>query len=369
MTKKTNIGVIFGGRSGEHEVSLVSATSVINALDKNKYNVVPIGITKDGKWFSCENVMECLKSGKAPSDNFEAVILPEPVRKGLFFIKSGEFVPLDIVFPVLHGTFGEDGTIQGLFEMAAIPYVGAGVLGSSVGMDKILQKGLFQQEGIETSPFLWFLSKRFDEQPDLIIKNIEKHISYPCFIKPSNSGSSVGISKAHDQKELKNSIKDAGRYDRRILVEKSVEKGREIEVSILGNDEIMASCPGEVLSSNEFYDYDAKYVDGKSKTIVPAELDVATIKRIQEMAIHAYRAIDCQGMARVDFLVTKDKIYINELNSIPGFTSISMYTKLWEASGIPYPELLDKLVTLALERSDEKSGFLTSYQPKKEWYK
>ena len=369
MKKKLSIGVMFGGRSGEHEVSLVSAASVMASLNKEKYEIVPIGITKDGRWFSGPKIIDTLKKGRVPKDEEEAVILPEPTKKGLHFLKGGKFVDLDVVFPVLHGTFGEDGSIQGLFDMAGIPYVGAGVLGSSVGMDKIIQKEIVEREGINVVPFIWFLNKLFDTQSEIIIKNIEQHLSYPCFVKPANSGSSVGISKAHDRLELKNAIKEAARYDRRTIVEKGIEGAREIEVAILGNDEVTASCPGEIVPSNEFYDYDAKYVDGSSKTVIPADLPERSIKRVQEMAIHAYRAIDCAGMARVDFLVTESQIYLNELNTIPGFTSISMYPKLWEASGIPYPELLDRLVRLALERSDERSGLLTTYQPKKEWYK
>lgn len=369
MAKKMSIGVIFGGRSGEHEVSLVSAASVISSLDRDKYDIVPIGITKDGRWFSGAGVMDSLKNREIPPEELEAVILPEPTRRGLYFLKGGKFLGLDVVIPILHGTFGEDGTIQGLFEMAGIPYVGAGVIGSSIGMDKIIQKEIVEREGINVVPFIWFLSKLFNAQQEVIIKNIEKHLSYPCFVKPANSGSSVGISKAHDRKELIVSIEEAGRYDRRIIVEKGINDAREIEVAVLGNDEVMASCPGEVVPSNEFYDYDAKYVDGRSKTIVPADLPETSVRRVQEMAIHAYRAIDCAGMARADFLVTKSDIYLNELNTIPGFTSISMYPKLWEASGIPYPGLLDRLITLALERFDERSRLLTSYQPKKQWFK
>lgn len=369
MIKKLNVGVLFGGRSGEHEVSLVSASSIMGALDAEQFNVVPIGIAKDGRFYSGENVIHDLKAGKNLSSEHEVVFLTDPAKKGLLNIKSGKLTPLDVVFPVLHGTFGEDGTVQGLLELTGIPYVGAGVLGSSIGMDKIVQKDVARAAGINVTPSVWFLGKDFASAEDAIVANIEKNLSYPCFVKPSNSGSSVGISKAHNQKELKNSIRDAMRYDRRILVEKAVEGAHEIEVSVLGNDEPCASSVGEVVPSNEFYDYDAKYVDGRSKTLIPADIPEKLAKEVQETAIKAYKAIDCCGMARVDFLVTKEKVYFNEVNTIPGFTSISMYPKLWEASGISYKKLLDDLMGLAIERFEERSKFLTSYQPKKDWYK
>jgi D-alanine-D-alanine ligase len=369
MAKKLTVGVVFGGRSGEHEVSLVSATSVMKALDKSKYDILPIGITKDGRWFAGDGVMEALKAGKTPPVKQEVIISSDPGRNGVYNLNDHKLLPIDVAFPILHGTFGEDGTIQGLFEMAGIPYVGAGVLGSSVGMDKIMQKEVARAEGATVVPFVWFLYKNYLSAGGAVVKQIEEGLGYPVFVKPSNSGSSVGIAKAKNRKELEAAIKDAGRYDRRILVEKGIVGAREIEVSVLGNDEVVASCCGEVIPSNEFYDYDAKYVDGKSKTLVPAELDPSVAKKIQAMAIHSHRAIDCSGMARVDFLVTKDKIYLNELNTIPGFTSISMYPKLFEASGIPYPELLDRLITLALERHDERAHFLTSYKPKAEWFR
>ena len=368
MVKKLIVGIIFGGRSGEHEVSLVSATSIIKALDKDKYDIVLIGISKNGTWFSNDSVLDDLKHGRKPVQNSEVVFIPEPARKGLLFIKNSKFIPLDVVFPVLHGPYGEDGTIQGLFEMAGIAYVGAGVLGSSVGMDKIIQKDVVRQAGINVTPSIWFLSKEFKKNSDKFLKIIEKDISYPCFVKPSNSGSSVGIHKAHNRQELIQSIEDAIKYDRRILIEKGINGAREIEVSVLGNDEPVASVPGEIISSNEFYDYDAKYVDGKSETVIPALLPAKTIERIKELAIMAYRATDCSGMARADFLVTKNEIFFNELNTIPGFTSISMYPKLFEASGVLYQKLLDKLIELALERHNEKSKLLTTYSPKEDWF-
>jgi D-alanine-D-alanine ligase len=369
MQKRLNVGVIFGGRSGEHEVSLASATSIIHTLDKSKYEIIPTGIAKDGKWFSCGNIMELLKTGKTPSAECEVSILPEPVRKGLTNLKTGNVTPLDIVFPVLHGIFGEDGTVQGLLDLAEIPYVGAGTCGSAVGMDKIIQKEIARQIGIVVAPSIWFLSKDYWKAPDKIIKEIEEKFSYPYFVKPCNSGSSVGISKAHNRNELKLSIEDAARYDTRILVEKGIENGREIEISVLGNDDLILSLPGEILSSNEFYDYDAKYVDGKSKTVAPAELLPNIVKTIQDYAAKIFKATACSGMARVDFLISGEDVFFNELNTIPGFTSISMYPKMLAASGVSYNALLDKLIELAIERGSEKKKLLTSYHPKKDWYR
>jgi len=372
--KKINVGVIFGGRSAEHEVSLVSASSVINALDKKKYNIIPIGITKEGEWISGKNILNFLKSKIKLKNKTKAILLPEPIKKNLLFINDSWSIilrkHLDVIFPILHGTYGEDGTIQGLFELTNIPYVGAGVLGSSVGMDKVITKQLCEGVKIPVSPFIWFTNKDYSSKTKNILSTIENKIGYPCFIKPANLGSSVGISKAHNKKELVDAIEIAFKYDRKILIEKSIENSREIEVSILGNDEPIASIPGEIISSNEFYDYDAKYIDGKSKSIIPAKLPASVIKKIKELAIRSFKTINCYGMARVDFLVTRrsNKIYFNKINTIPGFTSISMYPKLWEASGIPYSELLDRLILLAIDRHKEKSKLKTTFRPKKEWY-
>jgi len=382
LSPKIRVGVIFGGRSAEHEVSLVSASSVMNALDKEKYEVIPIGITKEGKWISSLNAVQLLKSGKGFKDQLENILLPDPTKKNLVEIHHQSDVKnpqsafrtpksIDVIFPVLHGSYGEDGTIQGLFELAGIPYVGAGVLGSSVGMDKVIAKQLFEQNNIPVAPYVWFLSSDYNAQSEKNILEVEKKLGYPCFVKPANSGSSVGISKAHTRKELIESIELAAQYDRKILIEKSIEQGREIEVSVLGNDTPLASIPGEIISSNEFYDYDAKYVDGKSRDDIPAKLPKHIIKKIQTLAVKGFKALDCAGMARVDFLVTKrtNKIYINEINTIPGFTSISMYPKLWEASGISYSELLDRLISLAIERHQERQSLKTGYTPKSDWYK
>jgi D-alanine-D-alanine ligase len=370
MTGKIRVGVLFGGRSAEHEVSLVSAASVISALDKRKYEVIPIGITTEGRWLSSPDAIKLLKEKIQVDGNEEHLLLPDPQKKGLVSIGKGAGEPLDVLFPVLHGTYGEDGSIQGLFELADIPYVGAGVLGSAVGMDKIIQKQVLQSAGIPVAPAISFLSSAYLKKQRIFIGDIETKIHYPCFVKPANTGSSVGISKAHNSKELIAAIAVAATYDRKILVEKSIEKAREIEMSVLGNDDPVASVPGEIISSNEFYDYDAKYVDGKSEAIIPAGLPVSVVKKIQALALKAFAVLDCAGMARVDFLIQKNggKIFLNEINTIPGFTSISMYPKLWEASGIPYASLLDKLIQLAIERHRGKAELKKTYKPKKNWY-
>jgi len=375
MPKKIRVGVVFGGRSAEHEVSLVSAASVMAALDRERYEVLPIGITPEGRWLSRADAVKLLKD-KAPVAHLpEHVLLPDPRKGGLTPINHTSeeaFVQsIDVIFPVLHGTYGEDGAIQGLFELADIPYVGAGVLGSAVGMDKIVAKQLFKQAKVPVAPDVWFLASEYAANAKKWISAIERTLRYPCFVKPANLGSSVGISKAHNRAELEAAIALACEYDRRILVERSIPNAREIEVSVLGNDQPIASVPGEVIPSNEFYDYDAKYVDGKSKIQIPARFKSGAAKKIQAYAVQAFRVLGCEGMARVDFLVTgKDRrIVLSEINTIPGFTSISMYPKLWEASGIPYSELLDRLVTLAIERHAAKRKLKTVYQPKAEWYK
>lgn len=372
-SSKLRIGVLFGGRSAEHEVSLVSAASVINALDKNKYDILPIGITKEGRWVSAVNAIQLLKDHGALDQLPEHLLLPDPRKQSLINISAAfpkDAEHLDVIFPVIHGTFGEDGTIQGLFELADIPYVGAGVLGSAVGMDKVIAKQLLQQAGIPVAPGISFLFSEYQKKPKPFLAAIERKLRFPCFIKPPNQGSSVGISKAHNRTELLAAIELAGQYDRKILVEKAVSKPREIEVSVLGNDAPEASLPGEIIPSNEFYDYDAKYVDGKSVAQIPAAMPKALIKKLQRCAVEAYRALDCSGMARVDFLVQRNgKFFLNEINTIPGFTSISMYPKLWEASGLKYPDLLDRLIQLAVERHEQKKQLKTFYTPKTDWYK
>jgi D-alanine-D-alanine ligase len=375
MSSKLRIGVVFGGRSAEHEVSLVSATSVINALDAEKYEIVPIGITPEGRWLSSAEALRLLKE-KAPIANLpEHVFVPDPHHKALMAINAevttSSSKPVDVIFPLIHGTYGEDGTIQGLFELADIPYVGAGVLGSAVGMDKVIQKQLLKHAKIPVTPDVSFLFTHFEKNPKRSIAIIERTLRYPVFVKPPNLGSSVGISKAHNRKELHDAIELAGQYDRKILVEQGVRNAREIECSVLGNDDPAASVPGEIIPSNEFYDYDAKYVDGKSRAEIPAKLPKAVVRKIQDYAIRAFRILDCAGMARADFLVTKttNKIFLNEINTLPGFTSISMYPKLWQASGLSYSQLLDRLIELAIERHGARQRLQTTYKPKNAWYK
>jgi len=371
MNRKLRIGVIFGGRSGEHEVSLVSATSVIAALDPSRFEVVPIGIGRDGRWISAPDALHLLKA-RAPLDaRSECYLAPEPTRRGL--VGPGgppAGGPIDVVFPLVHGTGGEDGSLQGLLELAGIPYVGAGVLGSALGMDKILQKMVFAREGFPVARYVWFTAKEIAADPRKAARIVEAEIRYPVFVKPANTGSSVGISKAHDRKELLAAMALAAEYDRKVIVERGVKNVREIEVSVLGNDRPEASVPGEIIPSNEFYDYDAKYVDGKSRAVIPAELRKGTVKELRRLAVRAFTALDCAGMARVDFFVQKktERIVLNEINTIPGFTSISMYPKLWEASGLPYGRLLERLIGLALERHAEKAALRTTYDPRTDWF-
>ena len=373
MKKKLRIGVLFGGRSAEHEVSLVSAASVMQALDKKKYEVVPIGITPEGRWLSSADALRLLKEKAPLADIPEHLMLPDPAKQGLVPI-SGEgasVLPVDVLFPVLHGTFGEDGAIQGLFELADIPYVGAAVLGSSLGMDKVVQKQVLHDAKIPVVLFRSYTAHEVGEKGKKVEREVESVLGYPCFVKPANTGSSIGISKVHRRSELASAVAVALRYDRKILIEQGVTQAREIECAVLGNDDPKASVLGEIIPSNEFYDYDAKYVDGKTAAYIPAPMPSALTKRIRFMAIEAYKALDCAGMARVDFFVQRktNRIFLNEINTIPGFTSISMYPKLWEASGLPYPRLLDELIRLAVQRHDERRLRTTHYDPKCEWYK
>jgi D-alanine-D-alanine ligase len=372
MRSKIRVGVMFGGRSSEHQVSLVSAASVMQALPPDRYEVVPIGITPDGRWISSTSALGLLKQGSVPANQPEHTLLPEPGRQGLIGAGGGATGPiaLDVIFPVLHGTFGEDGTMQGLLELADIPYVGAGVLGSALGMDKIVQKQLFEQAGIPVPRYCWFYAGAVTEAPRKAAAAVERQLRYPVFVKPANTGSSVGISKAHDRTELLRAFAEAAQYDRKVIVEQGIRDAREIEVSVLGNDEPVASVPGEIIPSNEFYDYDAKYVDGKSTAVIPARVPKAAARTLKEYAVKAYRAIDCAGMARADFLMAKrtSRVYINELNTIPGFTAISMYPKLWEASGLSYPELLDRLIQLAIQRYRQTRALRRMYNPSRAWF-
>lgn len=368
MSEKLRVGVIFGGRSGEHEVSIVSASSVISVMDKSKYEVVPIGITKAGKWFTGKNIIEAFKN-----ENFDELtpitLHTDPGEKGYIeLLEGGKHERLDAVFPVLHGPFGEDGTIQGLFEMANIPYVGAGVLASSLAMDKLMTKAVLDEAGIPVVPYIGINRNAYIKEPGLVLERITTEIGFPCFVKPANLGSSVGISKVKNFGELAPALEEALKYDRRILAEKGIN-AREIEVAVLGNDDATASCCGEIIVGGEFYDYNDKYVDGKSTTVAPADLHKDVSDRIREMAVKSYKLIDCAGFARVDSFLDRGtgEIYINEINTIPGFTSISMYPKMWEKSGLPYKDLIDRLIELAFERHEDKQKNKITVD--KDWHK
>jgi D-alanine-D-alanine ligase len=384
MAKKLRVGVVFGGRSGEHEVSLLSAASILKAIDRKKFEVVPIGITKEGHWLAAGDAQgllqgessavarrlragdpEATPGAKLLHEGIPTLMVPEPrVAEGA---DGAVAVPtespramLDVVFPVLHGTFGEDGTIQGLFELAGIAYVGSGVLGSSAGMDKDVMKKLFAQAGLPLVKHVTVLRSEWEKSPKKTVARIEA-LKYPVFVKPANLGSSVGISKAHDRKELGPALDEAAKYDRKIVIEQGVgsknAKARELEVAVLGNDDPKASVVGEIIPGKEFYDYEAKYLSEGSVPVIPAKLTKAEAKQIREMAVEAFKACDLAGLARVDFLMEADgrrRIYINEVNTLPGFTQISMYPKLWEASGLGYTELITRLIELAVERQREK---------------
>jgi D-alanine-D-alanine ligase len=394
---KLRVGILFGGRSGEHEVSLLSAASVLNAIDKTKYEVVPIGITKDGRWLTAEHAERLLRGekqadksgsekrlragdpettpGAAVLATGESVVVPpEPARReaGLTPFQteanlrraSDRAINVDVIFPVLHGTFGEDGTIQGLLELADMAYVGAGVLGSSAGMDKDVMKSLFRASGLPIVKHVTVLRSQFEREPKKVQKLVENKLKYPVFVKPANLGSSVGISKAHDRNELGPAIAEAAKFDRKIVIEEGVggkrNKAREIECAVLGNDDPKASVAGEIIPCKEFYDYDAKYLVEGSEAVIPAKITKAEMKTVQRLAIAAFQAVDCTGLARVDFLMEPGsrkksrRIFVNEINTMPGFTAISMYPKMWAASGVSYPELIDRLIRLGIERHEDK---------------
>jgi D-alanine-D-alanine ligase len=379
MAKKLRVGVLFGGRSGEHEVSLLSAASVLKAIDREKFDVVPIGITKEGRWLAAGDARGLLEGDESPvarrlragdpettpgakllHEGIPTLMAPMPGPQG------PEGKAIDVVFPVLHGTFGEDGTIQGLFELAGIAYVGSGVLGSSAGMDKDVMKRLFSEARLPIVRHVTLLRAEWEKSPRKSIALVEAALRYPVFVKPANLGSSVGISKAHDRKELTPALNLAAKYDRKLIVEEGVggkkSRARELEVAVLGNDAPQASVVGEIIPGKEFYDYEAKYLSEGSVPVIPAKLTRAEIKTIREMAVAAFRACDLSGLARVDFLMEpggKQRIFLNEVNTLPGFTRISMYPKLWEATGVPYKELITRLIELGLERFAEKSR--TSY--------
>jgi len=384
--KKLRVGILFGGRSGEHEISLLSAASVLDAIDKEKYDVVPIGITKEGRWVTSSHAENLLRGKKfedkhlragdpaatsaaAVLANGDAMIVPPvpsadslvPFQTGAHSLRSENSINVDIIFPVMHGTFAEDGTIQGLLELADIAYVGAGVLGSAAGMDKDIMKQLFKAAGLPIVKHVTVLRTDWQRDPKKVRREIEKKLKYPVFVKPANLGSSVGISKVHDAKELPAAMEEAAGFDRKIVIEQGVggkkKKAREIECSVLGNDDPQASVAGEIVPGAEFYDYKAKYQDEGSQLLIPAKISKAQMKKVQEMAIAAFKAVDCSGLARVDFLMepgANGKLYLNEINTMPGFTSISMYPKLWKATGIEYADLIDQLIELGLARYAEK---------------
>ena len=356
--KKLHVAVLFGGRSGEHEVSLMSARSVLSVLDPAKYEVTQIGITHDGKWLTGEDVLGKLESGKL--NGLSSFVLSAEPSQDAPEMSSA----IDVFFPVLHGTFGEDGTIQGLFELADVAYVGAGVTGSAVGMDKGIFKDVMITNNIPVVDTMIVLRAEIEADMFSVIENAEKLGEYPLFTKPANLGSSVGVTKCSNRSDLQEGLMEAASFDRRVLIQKGIRNAREIEVSVLGNDNPVASVCGEVLPSREFYSYDSKYIDGTSGLLIPAPLSDEVTECIREYAVRAYKAIDCAGMARVDFFVEKDtnRVYLNELNTIPGFTKISMYPKLWEASGLPYSKLVDRLIELAMERKAERDRTSHTYR-------
>ena len=384
--KRLRVGVLYGGRSGEHEVSLASAAAVFAHLDRARYEPVPIRIEKDGRWSIAERPPATMSAGEVieqsrleahrpPRAGREVHLVAHPSEETILSIDRPPAtrgddntqalvtgLNLDVIFPVLHGPFGEDGTIQGLLELANVPYVGAGVLASAVGMDKGMMKVVFAAHGLPVCAYSIVRAHDWDARRSSILPDLENALGYPMFVKPANLGSSVGISKARDTASLAEAIDLARTYDRRIIVEAAVPEAREIECAVIGNDEPEASVPGEVIPSREFYDYEAKYIDAASQTIIPADLPAATVAEVRRMSIEAFRAIDCAGMARVDFLLSRrdGAIFVNEVNTIPGFTTISMYSKMWTASGVEYPQLLDRLIALALERHAARQQLRTS---------
>jgi D-alanine-D-alanine ligase len=362
MKRRLRIGVVFGGQSGEHEVSLASARSVMAVLDPDKYEIIPIGITHSGRWLTTGDPMAVLAAG-GPTNGLIGHAANESRRELVPGATSSSFPKLDVVFPLLHGPFGEDGTIQGLLELAGVPYVGCGVLASSLGMDKIASKYIFIAHGLPVAPFEAVQRTLWEEDPGQVLLGLETSLGYPMFVKPANLGSSIGISRAQNRQELRAALDDAARYDRRLIIERAVPNAREIECSVLGNEEPIASRPGEVVPCNEFYDYSAKYLENRSRLLIPAPISEEATATVRSLALRAFTAIDGAGLARVDFLMNGEtgELFLNELNTMPGFTAISMYPKLWEASGIPYADLVDRLVDLALQRHRDKARALTRF--------
>ncbi len=363
IVEKINVMVIFGGKSGEHEISLISATSILKAMDTDKYNIIMVGITKEGIWKLYEGPVEQIEGGnwekvvekseKEGDFKSELCLLPTGRGDGIVTLSNGKTQKIDVIFPVLHGPYGEDGTIQGLFEMMDVAYVGAGVLASSVAMDKAIAKKLLQADNIPQAEFEVIMFNQYKKDKMEIINRVEDNFEYPVFVKPANMGSSVGISKAYDREKLKEAIELAGKYDRKIVIEETIN-GREIECAVLGNDDPFASVLAEIIPSSDFYDYHDKYISGTSQFEIPANLSESLTKKVQDMALEVYKILDCKGLSRVDFFV-EDKtnhILLNEVNTMPGFTTISMYPKMMEATGIEYKELIDRLIKLALERQE-----------------
>ncbi|HEY5984735.1 MAG TPA: D-alanine--D-alanine ligase family protein [Anaerolineales bacterium] len=364
--KRLHLALIFGGRSGEHEVSLMSARSVLSVLDPAKYAVSEIGITLSGQWLTGEDVIGKFESGKIAGLE-PALVLPDPSASGLHALRGKtleKLTDIDVFFPLLHGTFGEDGTIQGLFEMANAAYVGAGVLGSSVGMDKAVFKDIMRLHEIPSVASLLVQRSELEKDIEGVIARAEMVSPYPLFTKPANLGSSVGVTKCRSRSDLHEGLIEASMYDRRVLVEQGVANVREIEVSVLGNDDPRASVPGEVIPSREFYSYESKYIDGTSGLLIPAPIPAEIAAQVQDLAVRAFKAVDASGMARVDFFLNREtnQLYLNELNTIPGFTKISMYPKLWEASGMPYAALVDRLIELAVQRKADRDRTSHSYR-------
>lgn len=362
MPKRVRMALLFGGRSSEHDVSRTSAKAVLAAIDPEKYEVVPVYISREGHWarLAAQAVAELDTRETSPVG-----LLPDPSLKGLVTLgRNGTLAAhsevsepaIDVVFPLLHGPYGEDGTVQGLLDLANVPYVGSGVLGSAVGMDKAVMKALFEHQGLPLTPYRVVLRSRWRREPAAVRQEIEAAFPYPWFVKPANLGSSIGITKVHGPEELAAAMDEAARYDRKLVIEEAIAHAREIEVSILGNDEPIASIPGEIIPANEFYNYDAKYVDPSSRLCIPADIPAELAERLRALALDAYRCLDCAGLARVDFLVRGDdlKPFVSEINTMPGFTPVSMYPKLWEATGIPYRDLIDRLIALAFERYGDR---------------
>lgn len=353
MYHKKTVAVIFGGQSSEHEVSRNSAVLMLTALDKEKYQVLPVGITKKGQWLIYNGPVEHIKNGEWEKYGTPVCLSPDATKKALLKIVNGRAkeIPVDVVIPVLHGAWGEDGTIQGLFEMAQIPYVGCGVLASAVSMDKVYTKMIAKNARIPQAKYIWLHKADLAKNREKMMNQVEKKLGYPCFVKPSNAGSSVGISKAKNRKQLSAALDLAAGYDKKIIVEEAID-AREFECAVLGNEKPEVSGVGEVLAAAEFYDYDAKYNSPASRTVIPADVEEEKVRQMQKIAKRIFMAVDGSGLARVDFFIDKKtgRVLFNELNTMPGFTPISMYPKLWEAAGVSTPELMDRFIQLALER-------------------